>query len=142
MENDLPSAAIGHVILNVKDVDTSYDFYQKLGLRPWGRFPNAAIVELLGGTHVLLIDKSRPDIEKWPESLVGQMRKHWSEHIDLMIRGRSHEDLAAFREKIVANGIAAGEIKVEEPYGHRVFCVRDPDGHDITIYTSHTDKPV
>jgi hypothetical protein len=34
-------------------------------------------------------------------------------------------------------GIAAGEIPDEMFYGHHLFCIKDPDGNGITIYTSH-----
>jgi len=57
MSNDLPAAALGHFIIKVNDIDTSYQFYTKLGLRPFGIFPDLAIIELRGGTHILLFSK-------------------------------------------------------------------------------------
>jgi catechol-2,3-dioxygenase len=53
MSNDLPAAALGHFIMKVNDIDTSYQFYTKLGLRPFGIFPDLAVIELRGGTHIL-----------------------------------------------------------------------------------------
>ncbi|HXQ42680.1 MAG TPA: hypothetical protein VN821_15525, partial [Candidatus Udaeobacter sp.] len=52
--NNLPAAAFGHFVMKVNDIDVSYQFYTKLGLRPFGIFPDLAIIELRGGTHILL----------------------------------------------------------------------------------------
>jgi catechol 2,3-dioxygenase-like lactoylglutathione lyase family enzyme len=57
MSNDLPAAAFGHFIMKVENIDTSYQFYTKLGLRPFGIFPDLAVIELRGGTHILLFGK-------------------------------------------------------------------------------------
>src|ERR1700722_5609559 len=57
MNNNLPAAAFGHFVLKVDDIDISYQFYTKLGLRPFGIFPELAIIELRGGTHILLFNK-------------------------------------------------------------------------------------
>ena len=48
MNNNLPAAAFGHFVLKVDDIDISYQFYTKLGLRPFGIFPDLAIIELRG----------------------------------------------------------------------------------------------
>jgi catechol 2,3-dioxygenase-like lactoylglutathione lyase family enzyme len=57
MNNNLPAAAFGHFVMKVNDIDISYQFYTKLGLRPFGIFPDLAIIELRGGTHILLFSK-------------------------------------------------------------------------------------
>jgi hypothetical protein len=46
MNNNLPAAAFGHFIMKVNDIDISYQFYTKLGLRPFGISPDLAIIEL------------------------------------------------------------------------------------------------
>jgi hypothetical protein len=44
---------------------------------------------------------------------------------------------------LLKNGIAAGEIAQESFFGHDYFQLADPDGHGITIYTSHVgESPV
>jgi catechol 2,3-dioxygenase-like lactoylglutathione lyase family enzyme len=58
MNNNLPAAAFGHFVMKVNDVNTSYQFYTQLGLRPIGIFPDVAIIELRGGTHILLFNKN------------------------------------------------------------------------------------
>jgi hypothetical protein len=45
--------------------------------------------------------------------------------------------LKKYRSALISRGIAAGEIPGETFFGHHLFCVKDPDGNGITIYTSH-----
>jgi len=54
-----------------------------------------------------------------------------------MIRGKTRETLEEYRNSIVAAGIEASEIPDELLYGHCYFSITDPDGHRITVYTSH-----
>ena len=58
MSTNLPAAAFGHFVMKVSDVGTSYEFYTKFGLRPIGIFSDVAIIELRGGTHILLFNKN------------------------------------------------------------------------------------
>ena len=53
-EGDRPKAAIGHVTLRVQDVQRSCAFYAQLGLRRVVEKEELAILELRGGTHLLL----------------------------------------------------------------------------------------
>ena len=41
MNNSLPTVAFGHFVKKVSDIDISYQFYPKLGLRPFGIKPYA-----------------------------------------------------------------------------------------------------
>jgi hypothetical protein len=50
--DSLPAAAIGHFVMKVANLGVSYRFYADLGLRPIGIFPDVAIIELRGGTHI------------------------------------------------------------------------------------------
>jgi hypothetical protein len=43
MNNNLPAAALGHFVMKVNDINISYQFYTKLGLRPFGIFPESLI---------------------------------------------------------------------------------------------------
>ena len=53
-----PPIAVGHVRLPVKNVLTTSEFLQKLGLRRVFDKDTIAILELRGGTH-LILEKSR-----------------------------------------------------------------------------------
>jgi hypothetical protein len=54
-----------------------------------------------------------------------------------MIEGKGLNDLKQYRLELISRGIAAGEIPDEMSFGHHLFCIKDPDGNGITIYTSH-----
>ena len=97
MNNNLPAAAFGHFILKVNDIDISYQFYAKLGLRPVGRFPDLAIIELRGGTHILLLGKNDELPFSLSSSLLGQRGGSLNERLDLMIEGKSRDDLEVYR---------------------------------------------
>jgi catechol 2,3-dioxygenase-like lactoylglutathione lyase family enzyme len=71
------------------------------------------------------------------ESVTGQVHKKLSERFDLMIKGKDLNELKKYRSELISRGIAAGEIPDETFFGHHLFCIKDPDGNGITIYTSH-----
>ena len=67
------------------------------------------------------------------------IHKRFSEQFDLMIEGKSLDELKKYRSELISRGIAAGEIPDEVVFGHYLFCIKDPDGNGITIYTSHVN---
>jgi hypothetical protein len=71
--------------------------------------------------------------------LTGQFHKRFSEQFDLMIEGKGLDELKKYRSELVSRGIAAGEIPDEAVFGHYLFCIKDPDGNGITIYTNHAN---
>jgi catechol 2,3-dioxygenase-like lactoylglutathione lyase family enzyme len=129
--------AVAHLVFKVADLKSSCQFYSNLGIPPFAIDENSAIIELRGGTHLVLLQVDHPDGEGVAESLTGQFHKRLSEQFDLMIKGRGLNELKKYRSELIRRGIAAGEIPDETFYGHHLFCIRDPDGNGITIYTSH-----
>lgn len=143
MEEFVPSAAIAHFVMKVKDVESSYAFYQGLGLRGIDKFPEMAIIELRGGTPLLLAAKDDPMAGALHASRVGQRPDFISEKIDLMIAGHTRADLEKYRAELMANGYSPADIAEAPLYGHDYFSMLDPDGHGVSVYTSHCgDKPV
>jgi catechol-2,3-dioxygenase len=128
--------AVGHLVLKVADLNSSCQFYSNLGLPPFAMEEKLAIVELRGGTHLLLFEGGLAG-EDVAESLTGQFHKRFSEQFDLMITGKGLNELKKYRSELISRGIAAGEIPDETFFGHHLFCIKDPDGNGITIYTSH-----
>ena len=98
----------------------------------------AAIIELRGGTHLILLSVDSMAGEGIAESLTGQFHKRFAEQFDLMIEGKGLNELEKYRLELISRGIAAGEIPDETFFGHHLFCTKDPDGNGITIYTSHS----
>jgi len=129
--------AVGHLVFKVADLKSSCQFYSNLGLPPFAIDEEVAIIELRGGTHLLLLEVDQQAGEDVAESLTGQFHKRFSERFDLMIKGKGLNELKKYRLELIRRGIAAGEIPDELFFGHHLFCIKDPDGNGITIYTSH-----
>ena len=140
MNTNLPAAAFGHFIMKVNDIDISYQFYAKLGLRPFGRFPDLAIIELRGGTHILLLGKNDELPFSLSSSLLGQRGGVFNERLDLMIEGKSRDDLEIYRTDLLEKGLSVEAIAQDQFFGHDYFQLVDPDGNGITVYTSHTGE--
>ena len=131
--------AVAHLVLKVADLKRSCQFYSNLGIPPFFTDEEAAIIELRGGTHLVLLSVDSMAGEGIAESLTGQFHKRLSEQFDLMIKGKSLTELEKYRSELISRGIAAGEIPDEAFFGHHLFCIKDPDGNGITIYTSHAN---
>jgi len=140
LNTNLPAAAFGHFIMKVNDIDISYQFYAKLGLRPFGRFPDLAIIELRGGTHILLLGKNDELPFSLSSSLLGQRGGVFNERLDLMIEGKSRDDLEIYRTDLLEKGLSVEAIAQDQFFGHDYFQLVDPDGNGITVYTSHTGE--
>jgi catechol 2,3-dioxygenase-like lactoylglutathione lyase family enzyme len=128
--------AVAHLVLKVADLKSSCQFYSNLGIPPFVIDEKFAIIELRGGTHLLLFEVGLAG-EEVAESLTGQFHKRFSERFDLMIKGKDLNELKKYRLELISRGIAAGEIPDETFFGHHLFCIEDPDGNGITIYSSH-----
>ena len=132
-----PELAVAHLVFKVADLKSSCKFYSNLGIPPFATDEKVAIIELRGGTHLLLLEVDQPAGEGVAESLTGQFHERFSEQFDLMIKGNGLNELKQYRSELISRGIAAGEIPDETFFGHHLFCIKDPDGNGITIYTSH-----
>ena len=121
-----PPVAIGHVTLRVSDIFLATDFYSSLGLRPILKREELAILELRGGTHLVLFRAgSKPK--------AGPVRV-----FDFMV-----EDIAAAHAVMEAAGIRGTAVCEDHLAGHLWFEVTDPDGHVLKIFSSHTGgRPV
>jgi catechol 2,3-dioxygenase-like lactoylglutathione lyase family enzyme len=129
--------AVAHLVFRVADLKRSCQFYSNLGIPPFAIDGKIALIELRGGTHLLLLEVDQLAGEGLAESLTGQFHQRFSEQFDLMIKGKDLSELEHYRLELISRGIAAGEIPDETFFGHHLFCIKDPDGNGITIYTSH-----
>jgi hypothetical protein len=105
----------------VQDVEASYRFYIGLGLRAFGTFPGMAVIELRGGTHLLLFQKGDDQAGALRNSQNGQRPDFSSEKIDLMIAGRTKADLESYRVGLIGKGYSPSAIADGELYGHHYF---------------------
>jgi uncharacterized glyoxalase superfamily protein PhnB len=140
MENNLPAAAFGHFIMKVNDIGISHKFYADMGLRSRGTFPDLAIIELRGGSHILIFDKNAESPVPLDASHLGQRAGIVSERLDLMIEGKTKSDLETYWTALVEKGLPVEPIAQDRFFGHYYFLVVDPDGNGITVYTSHVGE--
>src|SRR5579863_2795522 len=111
MKDLLPDAAVAHFVMKVQNIEASYQFYSGLGLRAFDNtFPGIAIVELRGGTHLLLFQKDDDQSSALQNSHVGQRSDFGSEKLDLMIAGPTKADLQLFRAGLIDKGYSPSAI--------------------------------
>ncbi len=121
-----PPIAIGHVTLSVSDVGLAAAFYEALGLRPILNRAELAILELRGGTHLVLF---RAD---------GQPKAGPVRDFDFMV-----EDIEAVHAALERAGVRGTTISEDQLAGHLWFEVTDPDGYVLKVFSSHTGgRPV
>ena len=109
--------AVAHLVFKVADLKSSCGFYSNLGIPPFYIEEKIAIIELRGGTHLVLLSVDEPAGEDIAESLTGQFHKRFSEQFDLMIKGKDLDELRQYRSELISRGIAAEEILDETFYG-------------------------
>ncbi len=121
-KDERPEVWVGHITLPTPDIPITRDFMVELGMRRIADGDDFAVLELRGGTHLVLIPS---------EELASG-----SADFDLMV-----DDLDATHENLQMLGLAPSEIQSGRI--HRSFTVSAPSGHTITFNSNHvSDKPV
>ncbi len=121
-----PPVSVGHVTLTVSNVAAAFDYYRGLGLRPVMKREELSILELRGGTHLLLF-RAEGKPEPGP---VGTF--------DFMV-----DDIESFHASLEKAGVAVTSVGEDAIAGHLWFEVTDPDGHVVKVFSSHTEgRPV
>ena len=117
-EQDLrPPVWVGHVLLETDRLAETAEFMRKLGMRPIIQRPEVAVLELRGGTHLVLIAK--------PQVIAGNAP------FDLMV-----EDLGETHKRFTELGLAPTAIERVSPE-HEGFTIHEPAGHVIMFYSNH-----
>ena len=120
--DERPAVWVGHVSLPTRSVSETREFMIGLGMRPIAQGDDFAVLELRGGTHLVLLRSE--DFTPGPAPF------------DLMV-----EDLDAVHQRFRAQGLAPSEIEVGRI--HRSFRITSPCGHTIVFNSSHvSDLPV
>ncbi len=119
-----PPVAVGHVRLPVKNVPATSAFLQDLGLRQLVDGDTFAVLELRGGTH-LVVQKSRRRAKPGTQAPV-----------DFMV-----DDVKKARAEYAKMGMKPTRIKSGTI--HSSFLIPGPDGWSFKITSSHTGgRPV
>jgi hypothetical protein len=111
-----PPLWVGHVFLRTSDLPATRELMLRIGMRDIAHGPDFAVLELRGGTHLLLLPADEGANE--PASF------------DLMV-----DDLDAFHARLCGLGLAPSAIR--DGSVHRSFTLRSPSGHDLTFNSSH-----
>lgn len=117
-QQEVPRFAIGHMTLDAQDVDALTDFYTDIGLRLVVKMGRAAIVELRGGTHII-IRSGQP----------GQAR------LDFIV-----DDIDETHQVMAMAGANPSSIRRGDP--HDIFSATDPEGNALQINSTHAIGPV
>src|ERR1700733_13874801 len=101
--------AVGHLAFRVADLKSSCQFYANLGIPPFSIEERVAIIELRGGTHLLLLEVDELAAEGIAQSLTGQFHERFSEQFDLMIKGKDLNELKQYRLEPINAGKTDGK---------------------------------
>ena len=104
------------MVWQVKNVRAAALFWSDLGMRQVHVKDGIAILELRGGTHLILLPAEGDEPSATP--------------LDLMV-----DDLAETHVRWAARGLRASPI--EHGRIHDAFTVTDPEGHLVTVNSSH-----
>ncbi len=119
-----PPIWVGHVVLRVEDVEASKAFFIQLGMREVAPDASVGILELRGGTHLVILPTDQSVAQDQQASF------------DLMV-----EDIEATHASYLEIGIDPSPMTTNEI--HTSFEIREPGGHLITVNSTHvTDQPV
>ena len=114
-----PPLWVGHVTLPTPDLGATREFMLRIGMRDIAHGADFAVLELRGGTHLVLLPAG--------EAATGPA------YFDLMV-----EDLDAFHARLRALGLAPSEIRAGGI--HRSFTLQAPSGHVLTFNSSHVSS--
>jgi predicted enzyme related to lactoylglutathione lyase len=118
--DERPPLWTGHLVLYGRDPHRSGEFYEKIGMRPIAVMDPFAVMEMRGGTHLVIRQDPNAQGAEAP--------------FDLMV-----EDLDATRESWESMGFSVSEIDKDDRGIHRMFIVTDPDGNTIVVNDSHVE---
>jgi glyoxalase/bleomycin resistance protein/dioxygenase superfamily protein len=118
-----PPVAVGHVFLPASDIAAAARWLETVGLRPIGASDKVAVLELRGGTHVVVLAAEQPP------------KRGEAAPFDLMV-----DDLAAARRDYAAKGLKPSRIS--RGTIHDSFRLPGPDGYAFTVVSSHAGDRV
>lgn len=112
-KDQLPRFAIGHMSIAANDVDRLTTFYTDVGLRLVANMGRMSIVELRGGTHIIL-----------------QSGNGGQANLDFIV-----DDIDDTHAVLQAAGAEVSVIRRGSPHGS--FAAIDPEGNRLQVHSTH-----
>ena len=112
-EDRRPRFGIGHMAITAADVDMMTNFYTAIGMRLVVNMGRMSIVELRGGTH-LIIQIGEPGVA----------------NLDFIV-----DDIDETRAVLEAKGASPSVIQRGNP--HDSFIATDPEGNTLVVNSNH-----
>lgn len=115
---------IKSILLYVKDLDLSSDFYQKLGFKV-DLHDDISVIASLGDFQIQLINKEKAEFKQYSEidpSIVG---------IFIYIEA---DDVDEIYRILISKGLIPATTPKDWTWGNREFVIKDPDGYKFIIY--------
>jgi hypothetical protein len=113
-----PPVAVGHVRLPTTDIAAAANWLETVGLRPIFASAELAVLELRGGTHVVVRQAEQP------------VSAGAAAPFDLMV-----DDIEAARRDYAAKGLEPSDISRGRI--HDTFHIPGPAGYEFTVCSSH-----
>ncbi len=112
-EDPRPRFGIGHMAITAAEIDTLTDFYTAIGMRLVVNMGRMSIVELRGGTHLVI-----------------QSGESGVSTLDLIV-----DDIDGTRTVLEAQGASPSVIQRGNP--HDRFIATDPEGNTLIVNSNH-----
>ena len=116
-----PPVAVGHVFFAASDVGAAARWFETVGLRPIASDEDFAVLELRGGTHLVVTRAAR------------RPRQGAEAPFDLMV-----DDVDATRRSFVAKGLKPSRIRRGSI--HDEFTLAGPDECGMAVLSSHAGR--
>ncbi len=108
-----PRFGIGHVAITATDIDTMTNFYAAIGMRLVVNMGRMSIVELRGGTHLVI-----------------HSGEAGAANLDFIV-----DDIDETRAVLEAEGASPSAIRRGNP--HDSFIASDPEGNTLVVNSNH-----
>lgn len=115
-----PAVWVGHVVARAPDVTAACGFWQTVGMRLVFQREDFAVLELRGGTHLVIVGGDAEENEIPFDIMVDDLQAAWDQ----------------FKEA------GLNPTPVTEGSIHSSFTVTDPAGRAVTVNSSHVVGPV
>ena len=116
-----PPVAVGHVMFEARDVTAAAEWFETVGLRPIAGGEDFAVLELRGGTHLVVTQAAR------------RPKRGAEASFDLMV-----DDVDASRRAFAAKGL--GPSRIRRGSIHDSFELPGPEGARFTVLSSHAGR--